>query len=236
MAHNHGPFRLPAIVGLSEFGGLMRKFLLCASLAFVPLWSCAWAGDRIDTDYRGYDVGILIFSTSTLKISSNFAFYYKKLGDIRDVKSTYGAGTIDCRCLGFWRAKISDPDYDTGYETGKVQIQHLQPGDYEVYTLAFNGSIVAASLHWYPTKPFSIPFTIKSGQATYIGNFARAPSLGTPLAAQLDAAGYFVVSDKRERDLEIARKKLPDLGPVAVSVTDVSQFGTPILMSHDPYE
>ena len=59
--------------------------------------------------------------------------------------------------------------------------------------------------------------------------------LGTPLASRLGATGYFVVSDRHERDLAIARKKQPDLPPATVTVTDVSQFGWPFLFASDPY-
>ncbi len=213
----------------------MLKSLVCAPIVITFFCFAALADESIDTNYRGPDAGTLIFSTSTLTISMNFTFYYKKRSDVRDVKSRYGAGEIDCRCVGFWRAKMSDPDYDTGYENGKVQIQHLPPGDYDVYTFTFGGSDILGSYSWYPSRGFSIPFTIKPGQATYIGNFARAPSLGTSFEANLGAAGYFVVSDKHDRDIAIARKKDPNLPPVTISVTDVAPFDLPFLQAQDPY-
>jgi hypothetical protein len=130
---------------------------------------------------------------------------------------------------------MPDPDFNTGYETGKVQIQHLRPGKYEVYSFEFTGSSIGEWITWHPKKPFSIPFTINPGETTYIGNFARAPSLGTQKASELGAAGFFVVSDKHQRDIEIARRKRPDLTPVTVSVTDVSEFGVPFFLASDPY-
>jgi len=213
----------------------MTKMIIgLALICLLPL-SPAWALDRINTDYRGPDAGTLIFSTSTLRISMNFSFFYKKKGDDRDADSTFGAGDMVCDCVGFWHSTMSDPDYNTGYETGKVQIQHLPPGDYEVFTFTFNGFVGVTGWQWFPKNGFSIPFTIKPGQATYIGNFARHPSLGTPLATQLGAAGYFVVSDKSARDVEIAKKHDPKLPPVTISVTDVTPFNLPNLLPQDLY-
>jgi len=83
-------------------------------------------------------------------------------------------------------------------------------------------------------RPFSIPFTIRPGEATYIGNFARAPSLGTSLGPVLGAAGFFVISDKSERDLAIARQRRPGLPPVTVTVTNVSTWGHAMLRVDEP--
>lgn len=66
-------------------------------------------------------------------------------------------------------------------------------------------------------------------EATYIGNFARAPSLGTSLEPQLGAVGYFVVSDQSERDLAIARARDLAMPAVRVEVADVSNLGHPML-------
>jgi hypothetical protein len=213
----------------------MIKTVAAIFLTGVLSFSTACAAESIDTDYNGPDAGTLIFSTSTLQISMNFTFYYERSGDDRDADSIFGAGEIVCSCVGFWHPKMSDPDFDTGYETGKVHIQHLRPGNYEVYTLTFGGFTGVSGLQWFPKKGFSLPFTIKPGQATYIGNFARHPSLATPLEAQLGATGYFVVSDRSARDIEIARKQDPALPPVQMSVTDVGALNLPNLLPQDIY-
>lgn len=210
---------------------MLKNFI---AIAFVCVGTAVHARDRIDADYRGPDSGVLLFSTSTLKISMNFDFYFKHKGAELDSDSI-GPGQIECACVGFWHPTMADPDYHDEYETGKVQIQHLAPGDYEVYSYNFGGSLAGTGFHFFPAKPLSLPFTIKPGQTTYIGNFARAPSLGTPLADKLGATGYFVVSNKHERDIAIAKTKEPNLPPVTDAVTDVSQFELPNLLATDPY-
>jgi hypothetical protein len=205
-----------------------------SAIVFFCFCAAAHARDRIDADYHGPDAGVLVFSTSTLKISMNFDFYFKHKGADLDSDS-YGPGKIECACVGFWHPTMSDADYHDDYETGKVQIQYLAPGDYEVYTYNFGGSVAGVGFHYFPAKPLSLPFTIRQGQTTYIGNFARAPSLGTPLADKLGAEGYFIVSDRSDRDIAIAKQKEPNLPPVTDSVTDVSQFELPNLLTKDPY-
>lgn len=212
----------------------MPRYVTFEFVIFFCFSQNAFASERIDTNYNGPDAGTLVFSVSTLKISMDFAFSYKRAEDPPE-KSLLDADQIRCKCAGFWHAAMPDPDFNTGYETGKVRIQHLRPGKYEVYSFEFIGSSIGDWIIWHPKKPFSIPFTIKPGETTYIGNFARAPSLGTPKAAELGAAGFFVVSDKHQRDIEIARTKRPDLPPVTVSVTDVSEFGVPFFLASDPY-
>ena len=51
---------------------------------------------------------------------------------------------------------------------------------------------------------------MKHPDSPYIGRFARAPSLGTPLEGELGAAGFFVISDQAATDLEIARRQRLD--------------------------
>ncbi|HEY1630963.1 MAG TPA: hypothetical protein VGF56_06585 [Rhizomicrobium sp.] len=206
---------------------------IAIALVSLLLFATASTAETVDSDYRGPDAGTLVFSTGTLKLPSQYGFYYRRVGDDRSLTDTAGAGAIYCPCIGFWHPEMSDPDYQGG-ETGIVQIQHLKPGNYEVYTYGYAGTLVVATIQWSPARPFLLPFTIKPGEATYVGNFARAVSLGTPMADKVGASGYFVISDKHERDIAIARQKVPELPPVTVQVTDVSVFGSPMLNATDP--
>ena len=93
---------------------------------------------------------------------------------------------------------------------------------------------MGGSVRWSPAKPFALPFSIRSGEATYIGSFMRAPSLGTRLQPILGAAGYFLVADQAGRDLPIAATRLPAGIVPKVEVTDVSQFGSQALRTAQP--
>ena len=204
---------------------LILGALACALLVFSG--TAAAAGD-----YDGPDGGYLIFSVGTLHIPMNFTFRYRSVGPAPGSTRPWN-GVIECRCVGFFTARMANPDY-TGQETGKVMTHRLPPGDYEIYDFGFGGAVGSSVTTFSSGQRFVIPFTIRPGEATYVGNFARAPSLGTPLEAALGAKGFFVISDKRERDLAIARVRFPDLAEPTVSVTDVSVFNHPALRASEP--
>lgn len=207
----------------------LRNFFL----AVVCALALALPNQATADEYAGEDAGVLIFSVGNVAIPTNFTFSYKRIGTPEGVRVSDNRGSIECRCVGFFSARMSNVDYE-GRERGKVIIRRLPPGQYEIYDFGFGGSIGMATTYWSSSTPFAIPFTITPGQATYIGNFARAPSLGTSLQPALGAAGFFVISDQSERDLAIARQKDPNLPEVTVSVADVSAFGHQALLTHEP--
>lgn len=177
--------------------------------------------------------GVLIYSVSSIAIAMNFSFSYQRVAAPDGSRTSDRPRLIECRCVGFFRAQMADPDF-TGRATGKVIAVRVPAGQYEVFQFGFGGSVAGTGLAWSSRKPFSLPFTVRPGEATYIGSFARAPSLGTPLQPQLGAAGYFIVSDESERDLKIARDRDPALPPVRTEVTDVTQFDHPALRRAEP--
>jgi len=177
--------------------------------------------------------GVLVYSVSTLSISMNFTFEYRRIGLPTGEAVQDRPRFIECRCVGFFRAQMANPDY-AGRETGKVFVTRLPAGRYEVFDFGFGGSLGGMGTSWSSRTRFSMPFTIRPGEATYIGNFARAPSLGTPLEPQLGAAGFFVISDKSERDFPIARSREPSLTDIRKEITDVSQFSHAALRTSEP--
>lgn len=179
------------------------------------------------------DEGVLVYSVSTIRIAMNFSFQYRQTASLSGEPVRDRVRAIECRCVGFFRAQMADPDY-AGRETGKVFVVRLPAGQYEVFDFGFGGTVAGLGTSWSSSTRFSMPFTIRPGQATYIGNFARAPSLGTPLEPQLGAAGFFVVSDKSERDRAIALSRDPTLPDFHEQVTDVARFSHTALRSTEP--
>ena len=206
-----------------------------AILAAALLCLSGCAADPVNSDYRGPDAGVLVYSMGTVEYPSNYDFRYRKSGGGRDSRFSAGSdGDMRCSCLGWFNTTMSDSDY-TGREVGKVHIQYMPPGNYEVYAYDFVISSPLDSTADFvgPEKDFSLPFTIKPGRATYIGNFARVRSQGTRLHAKLGVTGYFVISDKHKRDIAIARKQDSGLPPVTISVTNVSRLGQKALLAKE---
>lgn len=185
-------------------------------------------------EYDGPDSGYLVYSVGTVRIGMNFSFAYKRILSAGGESVADWKGKIQPRLGGAIYLKVKKPDF-TGEESGHVVVTRVPPGQYQVHDFAFGGSTpLGGSVRWSPAKPFALPFTIRSGEATYIGSFMRAPSLGTALQPTLGAAGFFVVANRAERDLPIAKTRLPASIGLTSEVTDVSQFESAALRATHP--
>ena len=208
--------------------------LCCALIAVIATVALPAAASAKAKEYSGPDAGYLVYSVGTVRIGMHFNFAYKRVSNAVGAPAEDWKGKIQPRLGGAIYLKVKNPDF-TGEESGHVVVTPLPPGRYEVHDFGFAGSSpLGGSVRWSPAKPFSLPFTIRSGEATYIGSFMRAPSLGTPLQPVLGAAGFFVIADRAERDVPIARSRLPASVSLTPEVTDVSLFKSAVLRSSHP--
>ena len=213
-------------------GRLLIGRMTVLALAVLAFAMPATAGGK-SKEYAGADAGYLVHSAGTVSIGMHFDFSYRRVATVDGAAVADWKGKIQPRLGGAIYLKVKNPDF-TGKETGHVVVTRLPPGNYEVHSFGFAGSTALGSVHWSPSKPFSLPFTIRPGEATYIGSFMRSPSLGTSLQPKLGAAGFFVVADRSDRDLPIARTRLPAEAALTQQVTDVSQFGSLALRTAQP--
>lgn len=212
----------------------MRSPLLLAFCLLI-FASSGHANDK-GKAYTGADAGCVIYAVGTIDgFGMRFGFPYRRIAMPDGTPTKDWAGEIRPKVGGAIYLKIKDPDF-TGKETGHVVVRCLPPGMYEIDKFQFFGSIPGlASYRWKPAKPFSMPFSIKSGEATYIGSFMR----GLPLPGMVQEdpqmrGGIFVVANRSNRDIEIANGKIPSGMKVVQQVTDVSQFGIRPLMADLP--
>lgn len=214
---------------------MQRVFTLALSFvaALLAAVGPAVARDRFP-EYRGDDGGFLIYAVGTIAIGMRFDFPYRRVALPNGEPVQDWTGTIAPAVGGAWVLKVKNPDF-IGRETGHVVVRRLPPGQYLIDQFGFSGGGVGMGvIDWSSAVPFAIRFTIKPGEATYIGSFMRAPSLGTPLEAQVNAAGYFLIADRNERDVPVARAKVPGLAQITIAVTDVTQFGSVVLRRDEP--
>lgn len=202
------------------------------SVFFLPIVAAciaaAPASARTDKDYTGADAGYIVYAVGTVDgagIGYNFSYSRMATLDRSPVKDWKGKIEPKLGAQGIY-LKVKDPDY-VGDEVGHVRVRRLPPGQYAVNGYSFGSYYSTAE------NPFRLPFTIRTGQATYIGSFARGVSLATPLRKSLKAMGYFVVADRSTRDLPIAEAHLPGV-PITSSVTDVNQFDNIMLRTAKP--
>jgi hypothetical protein len=169
-------------------------------------------------DYSGDDAGFMVIamgsgtSVESRAISYTLNFRRKESSEVGTISFTPHRPALPF--LGTKR------DFDEPNETGFVDVRKLAPGEYEIYGIsaAMYGTL---QWRWQPKDEFSIPFTISPGVATYLGDFRgvgtserSAWSLGAPLPT----GAYFVVSNRADRDVPIARRKAPTFDQVNPAV------------------
>jgi len=157
-----------------------------------------------------------------------------------------GASNVDGRTVKDWSGRIEPPPSEffhakakytdfIGTETGRLFVRCLPPGTYQVGPYSYHGVIPGvASIYWKAANFAPLAFHIRSGEATYIGSFMRAPSLPTSLRPILGARGFFVIADRSSRDLPIAQGRLPAQMKVMKEVLDVSGSTDPALRTSEP--
>ena len=174
-----------------------------------------------DKDYVGDDAGYLAYSVGSVpQYAWQYEFSYHRIDARPDGD---WKGYITPR-RNIWTSKIKSPDF-VGDEVGHIYVRRLPPGEYVVDDFGFSGFLPGvAILDWSPSKKFSIPFTIRAGESTYIGTFMRLNNWASPQ----EGIGHFVIADRADRDLPLVKSRLPEGAKITVEITDVSKFGSRI--------
>src|ERR1700722_4299905 len=193
-----------------------RAILTAAAVICFGAARASWSKEL--KDYSGDDAGFMVIAmgsgTSIESRAVSYTLQFRKKGspEIGTVSFTPHRPAVPF--VGTKR------DFDEPNETGFVDVRKLAPGDYEFYGISA-AMYGALQWRWQPDDEFSIPFTIFPGVATYLGDFRgvstsrrSALSLGAPLPT----GAYFVVSNRADRDLPIARRKAPKLDQVNPAV------------------
>jgi hypothetical protein len=98
-----------------------------------------------------------------------------------------------------------DIENDGLYAT--VAARRLAPGMYEIYG-AMVMIYIGAQVYYRDKRPFSFPFEIVPGKATYLGEFLGFPARGIDnLGVERTMGAFFTVRDRLSRDLVLLRKR-----------------------------
>lgn len=204
----------------------MRKLLV--SLMFV-LFVAPFAGSAANAqiftpEYHKRDAGYLVISMSggkSMKFKPIVLFYRSLDG------SEHGSVRYDKPDL--LNPLSQRPDFREADEMGVVIVRGLKPGRYVFDSFLTHWTNKSFDAH------FKMPFEIRPGETTYVGNFrfVEKPTAGfTGFAQARDV--YFVVRDKARRDMAIAiRKKNAPRGPVTNMVPDVAMLNHPLFRGPD---
>jgi hypothetical protein len=149
--------------------------------------------------HRNPEKGIVFGSIMFTGFMTADSIYIRKVGGGEESKMTFG----DLVTLN----PIPPPGdfrhygYDSFKHKGALVAEALEPGNYEVY-----GWTIGDDLGKGPyVHNFKIPFTIKSGQATYVGSYEFVHK---ELAMAVSGGGGTLL-DQYARDLVVFKHKYP---------------------------
>lgn len=194
----------------------MRMLLI--TMVSLVLGGCA---TMIPSNYSGPDAGYLVFGFGAAPGTtySAYKFMIRKKGENSETAISYLQDNL------FWS---TERDFDDQTENGYVAVRSLPQGDYEIYNfeIHLNGGMIQTD--YGSRNDFSIPFKVTAGKAVYIGDFTAVKLTGRNIfGMSVHAGAYFLVSDKSGRDLPIARRKVPTLPEVQMSVPDPATIDSP---------
>ena len=168
-------------------------------------------------DYRGADAGYALLSISRLAEQERGYHAYHLNARRTDVQNW--------DVFRFYY-KTRKSDYEDDTEAGVVFLRAMEPGDYKIFGVSYFIGITTYS----SAVEFSIPFTIRPGETTYLGNYLGVSLMGEGIfGIPMPYAGYFVVTDQEERDVERAKQRRPEFPITKVNnaMPDNSIFSLP---------
>lgn len=110
------------------------------------------------------------------------------------------------------------PGFNVGQsERDIVKVYKLPAGQYEFFDFSmFIGSPVGTT-DFSAREEYSIPFTVKPGQVTYLGEIKLIPRTGRNIfGLPIPGGGHFILSDQRSRDMALLRENYPNLAAARV--------------------
>lgn len=176
--------------------------------------------DRVPTDYTGPDAGRVVLGIGAAAGTSysSYSLFFRK----RDVPG--GAEKAAQGRFAYFQTNIffkQVADYQSPAESGVVLVHSLPPGEYEIFNfdVFLNGGTIQNNFG--SRTDFSIPFKVRPGLTTYLGNYQANKLTGKNLLGlSIPAGAVFLVTDRLESEMSIAQTK-------ATSALGAGQNATP---------
>jgi hypothetical protein len=212
----------------------MRRALLVA--AFLSLAGCAATehfGARVSQDLAaesGSSAGLLLGSLGlgVPNYCTDLEFHFRRRSDGK-------TGSVRIP------PKSAAQSAQTGIkgEGGRaVQVfaVPLPPGDYEFFTYLGYAPGGGDTKYARPKVDFSIPFTIAAGRTTYVGEYIVDSKPQMRSTGRLVPEARFVVADRLDRDLAVAKDAGRPVGTTAPAraVPDVKRMNLPNFAAREP--
>lgn len=171
-----------------------------AALAFLEI-SLAGCATYPPPDYDGDDVGYVVVGIGA-RTGTEYSSYELMF---REVGKEDSDSFVYFQKNNFYS---QGDDYATDIETGVVNVRGLAPGKYEIFNIDIFFNNGFNQTNFYLDDDISIPFTVRPGAVTYLGNFQANQLTGENIFGMpLPAGAYFVVTDRESEDINIAKGK-----------------------------
>lgn len=199
---------------------------LIVAIAGALLSACA-PFVQLDGKYDGEDAGYAVLSLGAAKPVhfSSLTLHYRPAGSAESdrVEGQFFFAPP-------WLPSSGRPDFDTAHEQGVVIVAALAPGDYEIFSTTAFENYGTVQTTFKSSRPFSIPFTVRAGEAVYLGSFRSRTLTGKNVfGIEVTAGVVFEISDAAERDMDLARRRESRLpNEVALAIPDPTAVGSPI--------
>jgi len=181
---------------------------------------------EVRDEYKGQDAGRIVIGIGAAADTNYhvYTFLFRRIGTNNQGRVVYLQNNMFAP---------HERDYDTKEENGVVWSFNMQPGNYEIYNFSIHLNGGNTQTDFYSRRNFSIPFTIRPNETTYVGNYqANMVSMKGPFGVAVPNGAIFVVTDRERRDLELVRKRIPDVvfGPVSNSTPTPETIGNPLFV------
>lgn len=178
----------------------MFRFLVSFCAAFLV--GCA-STTQMPSDYEGADAGKVILGLGAMNGGAAYSSYDLRFRRI-DGAQTESVGRFTFLPNNVFSSK--KPDYQNSQETGVVLVKSLPAGKYEIFNFNIFLNMGMTQTNFSSKEPFSIPFTVKAGQVTYLGNYqANKLTAKNTFGMEIPSGAAFAISQRLMTELGIAR-------------------------------
>ncbi len=202
-------------IPISRFGNKTRQTpgVFGMFLALLVLSGCAYNTGSVDKDFAftpETDSGLIIGSATLGEgnrwYEASFRFHFSEAGE-PDIFGGRGGGFISAFPYNSLMRRTEPSDFKNA--TGTVFAITLAPGDYVFDNWDLDNGSTAIL---YPVNPKPLKFTVRKGEATYIGNLHMYLRTGRSLAGiRVVADGRPAILDRSERDIPLLLQRYPNI-------------------------
>ena len=154
-----------------------------------------------------------MFGSGTFEYTS-YDFYFDQTNATEGVDPISGAVEFASRPM---LGGKGDSDYEVEDGRGHVLVVPLTAGEYEFNRWRIYSNNGQMESSWFSREPYSIPFTVKPGEALYIGELRVAHTFGKNVFNMIiPTGGLYTCNDEFERDMPLIKEDYPFIEGVTV--------------------